>query len=271
MVRIRGLPHLGKQVPVTPLVAPDSLKVAGDQDSRKFAVAWASGKRILGLLFDADERPGPIFRIDGPEPGRPTHPVLALSPGASTMLVLWEQETADRDVDIWGRISTDRGRPSGDEFRVNRATAGAQTLPQLTATRSGFFAAWRSVPSGPSGDPSGTELRGVAISALRGELGGELRVNRDPIGSQDNPTVTLDEHGNCVVGWLREGAEINGLFLRTLRGCEDDGPAEQAVRVFRDRPIRTPRLFHTAGATGIVYGVVEGDGGIGVETVKDSP
>lgn len=270
VVRIRGGVTLGKQLPVSSRVAPKSLTVSGDPDSQRFAVAWASGRRILGRLFDEEERPGPTLRIDGPEPGWPRRPALAFSSQSKLGLFLWEQEETGGDVDIWGRLITIDGIPSEDEFQVNRETAGYQTLPQVTATKSGFFAVWRSTPLGYE-DPSGTELRGIPIPVPHAEPGAEFRINREAIGSQDTPTLTTNESGDCVVAWLREGAEINGLFLRTLKECRDDGPAEQPVRVFRNRPVRTPSLFPTVDATGIVFGIVERDGGIGVETVRGEP
>jgi transposase len=81
-------------------------------------------------------------------------------------------------------------------------------------------------------------------------------------GSQAALTATVDGNGDCVVAWLRDGAVVNGLFVKTLPGCGEGGAAEARIEV--GRAFRAPSLFQTSQSTAVVFEVedLSADGGV---------
>ena len=88
--------------------------------------------------------------------------------------------------------------PQGDEFHVNQYTTGTQNNSAVAMDNTGnFVVVWQS--NGQDGSSDGIYAR--RYNAGGTALGDEFRVNQFTTGSQQTPTVAMDNDGDFVVAW----------------------------------------------------------------------
>jgi hypothetical protein len=269
VTRIRGGVGFSTQIEITHSLEPDTLNLTADSTGN-MALVWRSGEGLFGRFLRADGSTIRTRRLDGPTAGIADAPALAFDPDTHDLLVVWEQKLAGGDSDIYGRFFSATGAALGSELRIHRNRSGRQAQPRLLGTGSGFLVAWRSTPIGSSPDPAGTELRAARIDVARQRSRADFRINSQRVGSQSDLTMSLDAHGDCVLAWLRDGSEQNGLFAKTLPDCAPSSVSEQPVNVFERRTVLTPFLFRADRSVGVVYQVgdtVAGNGGVSVESL----
>jgi hypothetical protein len=270
VTRIRGGVKFDTQILLNTHINPGTLKIAADESGKSTVLIWRSGERLLGRFLRMDGSTIKALRLDGQASGKPDFPDLAFEPTTRTLLVVWEQKRPDGDSDIFRRFFSTQGSPLGPEALVHSSRVGLQTRPKVAGIDSGFLVAWQSTPVGPSPDPAGTELRAARIAPSIPRSRAGFRVNSHPVGSQSDLAIMVDENGDCILAWLRDGSERDGLFFRTLPDCSNTGSPERAVDIFDNRAVLTPFLFPALGSVGVVYQIgdtVRGDGGISVESL----
>ncbi|MBF0325556.1 MAG: tandem-95 repeat protein [Alphaproteobacteria bacterium] len=97
------------------------------------------------------------------------------------------------------------GNRVGAETRINSTTAGDQTSPTLTSLADGgYVVAWH----GPDGNSNG--IYGQRFGADGIAVGGEFRINRTILNSQDSASVTGLADGGFVVTWSSSGQDGSG-------------------------------------------------------------
>ena len=109
-------------------------------------------------------------------------------------VVVWQQQVAPNDWDIFARRYDGGANPSGPEFRVNTTTAGGQFEPDVASSRDGsFIVTWRA--SGP-----GTEGRVYyqRFDAAGAPVSDEAWILS--LGVQA-PAVSMDASGGFVLAW----------------------------------------------------------------------
>jgi hypothetical protein len=135
-----------------------SVGVASDP-SGDFVVVWDSDGQdesltgVFAQKFDAVGTPlGTEFRVNGYTTGAQAYPAVTTD-AAGSFLVVWQSDTPDGGVDIFGRTLAANGS-LGPEFRANTYTTGVQGYPHVASDpRGGFVVTWMS--AGQDGDGYG--------------------------------------------------------------------------------------------------------------------
>ncbi len=128
---------------------------------------------------------------------------VASNPGSAS-LVVWEAEDLD-DGGVFARILDFAGSPSGEVFPVNVATTEDQDQPDVAALANGdFVVVWRSA-----------HLAEETVQARRFSrdgipLGGEFRVDMEPVAASDPAIAADDSSGGFVIVWAAD----DDLFVR---------------------------------------------------------
>lgn len=185
--------------------------------SGRFAVCWDGGG-LLGLF------PGIYvqrYNNDGTELGTEIgvagSALLSVSNAAIGMdadgdfVVVYEAVDALLSRGVFARRYSADGTPVGAAFRVNPATGGNQTSPQIAVRSDGsFVVAWQGEGAG---DTSGVFAR--AYDASGAALGGEVLVNETTSGSQGSAVVAAIDSGGFVIAWAGNGAgDTDGVYVR---------------------------------------------------------
>jgi hypothetical protein len=259
--RIRGGVSFSAQRRVASAVDPYTLDVATDEESRHIVFAWSSKDKLIARFSRANGSTIGVVRIDGPAPGKPRQHALAFNPITNRWLIVWEQEQEYDHSAIFGRFFSASGEALSSEIRLHPYGAGRQSQPRVVGTEAGFLVTWLSRPVTSAPDPGRSEIRAVRIRS-DGKIIGEFRVNERLIGSQNELTLAIDENGDCTLAWLRDGAEENGLFLKTLEQCRRTETPEEHVSDFERRKVVAPFIVPAVGVVFEIADTLAGDGGI---------
>jgi hypothetical protein len=214
---------VGTQVKIsTGLVNGDRPDVCVDTVGRPVAV-WTS---VDGFpLFEANHKGVSLRRLTpagvptgttetvvAPPTSDSVKPAVACG-GGSTFVVVWHSNQApavDR-YDILGQRFSRLGRPVGNPFVVNAATAQDQRNPSVAFDPKGnFVVVWQSYVSVQKAG-----IYGRRFAANGGALSTEFEVTSGPNGATaaSNPDVaTVGTAGNFVVVWQAGGGQ--GIFGR---------------------------------------------------------
>jgi len=106
------------------------------------------------------------------------------------------------------------GTGIGPEIRVNTATSGGQTAPQITSLADGgFVVTWQDGSlgiGGAVGDNSGHALKAQVFTAAGAMVGTEILVNAATNLSQNQAQVTALSDGGFVVAWADNSLGVGG-------------------------------------------------------------
>jgi hypothetical protein len=151
---------------------------------------------VMGQRFDASGAPlGERFLVSSGTAGYQRRPKAALKTGG--VVVIWETSIDGRNsVSVQGRLLTRRGKPAGDQFRVDAGKAPEIWNTALAANASGdFLATWESTDAdGPGVAARLYDMDGKA-------LGAEFIVNAAAAGRQRRPAVLATRTGDFLVAW----------------------------------------------------------------------
>jgi hypothetical protein len=185
-----------------------------------FIVLWASQGQdgsdfgVFGRRYDATGVPqGGEFRVNTYTTEEQYGPAVAMDPQGN-FVVVWRSRHQDgSNAGIFGRRFDAGGAPRGGEFQVNTYTTNYQQSPAVVVDAAGnFLVVWQSTPQ----DGSSFGVFGQRYDAAGTPLGGEFRVNSYTFGSQSDPAVAMDFHGNFVAVWsdqTQDGGDY-GIFGR---------------------------------------------------------
>lgn len=115
-------------------------------------------------------------------------------------VVTWESLGQDGSDDgVFFRLIDTNGMPVGDDFQVNTTTVGAQGDPDV-ATRSdgSFIIVWDS--SGGQ-DGAGRGVFGRLFDSSGVPVSGEIAINQDTLGDQNDGVVAVQQDGSFIVVW----------------------------------------------------------------------
>jgi len=180
-------------------VGPQDYPDVASSNSR-FVVVWQGqgttpggpSTGIFARRFDASGIPIGEEQVDD-DTSAVTSPRVAQG---QTFFIVWEQISGAAGMDIFGRRYSQSAGPQGSPFRINSATTGEQSNPEIAADNSyGFVVVWDS----PDGNGGGiyAQRYGTDLSPI----GGEFRVNELTTGNQTHPTVAVGGDGGFVVAW----------------------------------------------------------------------
>ncbi len=169
----------------------DYLKIDHFYEDRKLL-----DQDVMGQRFDASGAAlGERFLINANTEGFQRRPKAALKPGG--VMVVWESSKDGMNSDsVQGRLLTRRGKPAGDELRVDSGRAPEVWNTALAANAAGdCLAVWESTDAdGPGVSARLFDLDGKA-------LGGDFTVNATAAGRQRRPAVVATQSGDFLVVW----------------------------------------------------------------------
>src|SRR5262249_14679993 len=115
---------------------------------------------------------------------------------------------------VKAQVYTAAGAAVGSEIRVNTATSGDQSLPQITALTNGkFVVTWVDSSAGvggTTGDASSTAIKAQVFAADGTLIGSEILVNTATANEQGTPQITALSNGGFVVTWQDHSAGSGG-------------------------------------------------------------
>lgn len=196
-----------------------------------FVVTWDSDQlgeetEVFGQRFDpSGVAIGSEFLVNTTTLGAQQDSDVAVHADGS-FVVVWSNQAASPDSDVFGqRFATD-GSPVGTEFRVNTYTTGQQLGAHVAAGVGGeFVVVWSS--AGQDGSQYG--VFGQRFSGAGSPTGSEFQVNSYTTGDQGAPDAGVDVEadpatGGFVATWTSQGQDgaDAGVFGQHF---DRDGPA----------------------------------------------
>jgi serine/threonine protein kinase len=167
---------------------------------------------ILGQRFGPEgSRTGDEFRVNTSHPGKRFFPCLAYTT-RDRLVVVWEGPGTGDDHGIFGRGFAADGRPDVFEWRVNQATQGRQSVPNVCiGPDDTVVVCWTGVGEG----------KDVFARLYDGDLrplGSEFRVNLWTAGDQETQMYAgrkgvAFNGDSLLVGWTGDGPEGRGGYL----------------------------------------------------------
>jgi hypothetical protein len=167
---------------------------------------------VLGQRFDASGAPlGERFLINANTAGYQRRPKAVLKTGG--VAVIWESSKDGKNsVSVQGRLLTRRGKPDGDEFRVDAGKVPEVWNTALAANAAGdFLATWESTDAdGPGVAARLFDMDGKA-------LGVEFIVNARTAGRQRRPAALATQTGDFLVAWQHyQSATSHAIYGQIL-------------------------------------------------------
>jgi hypothetical protein len=115
---------------------------------------------------------------------------------------------------VKAQVFTASGATVGSEIRVNTATSGAQSAPQITAlSNGGFVVTWQDGSlgvGGAGGDTSSNAVKAQVFTASGAPMGSEILVNTATASNQSSAQITALSNGGFVVTWQDSSAGVGG-------------------------------------------------------------
>lgn len=103
-----------------------------------------------------------------------------------------------------GPASAQLPGPVGGEFQVNSVTAGAQSVPDVTADAGGnYVVVWESSTSAGN-DASARSIQARRYRADGAPVAAQFQVNTQTLGEQIAPAVAMAPDGRFVVAWASD-------------------------------------------------------------------
>ncbi|MCT4610093.1 MAG: Ig-like domain-containing protein, partial [Pelagimonas sp.] len=157
------------------------------------------------------EKDGTEFQVTTEKVSNQDFPVGTLLSDGSHILV-WQTQDPAQDGTFHAikaqRFAAD-GSPLGTEFLVNTNTAGAETLPAVTALQNGnYVVTWNT--SDTTLDTDGASVRGQIFAPDGTKVGSEFQVNQQFALEQNYSSITTLEGGAFVVLWNSSDATQDG-------------------------------------------------------------
>jgi len=151
---------------------------------------------VMGQRFDASGAPlGERFAVNSNTAGYQRRPRAVLKAGG--IVVVWESSQDGRNSDsVQGRLLNRRGKPAGDEIRVDAGLVPEIWNTALAANAAGdFLVTWEST------DDDGPGVAARLFDMDGKALGSEFFVNAKTVGRQRRPAVIATQGGDFLVAW----------------------------------------------------------------------
>ncbi|HEX8573985.1 MAG TPA: calcium-binding protein, partial [Allosphingosinicella sp.] len=207
------------QIQVNTVVIRNQLEpsIAG-LPSGGFVVTWTDESNvgssdIRGRVFDSSGFAlAPDFLINTTTAYHQGASNVFALPGGG-FVVSWvdhgQTSSLETAYNVRAQIFDSSGAKVGQEFLVNPALAGVQTLPQGVALGSGgFVILWSDVTNGE------VDVRAQLFDSAGGRIGGEFQVPANAAGEQGNADVAALPNGGFVVSWQGADPGTTTYFAR---------------------------------------------------------
>ncbi|MEM8994683.1 MAG: hypothetical protein AAGF23_07810 [Acidobacteriota bacterium] len=220
-----------------------------------FVIAWhgdGGGQDfdVFAQRFGADGMPvGGELQVNTETSGYQGNTTVAMST-AGDFLVVWESDGQDGDeAGVYGQLYDAAGATVGGEVRINDTTVGDQNDARVVSTDSGYAVTWESFLQ--DGSEEATILR--FLDATAAPDGGEIVVNTEVLGDQEDAALAVDASGLIAVVWESTSQDGNGegIFAQILDADGASVGPEFQVNAFTTGDQKNPRVA-ADGAGGFV-------------------
>lgn len=179
-------------------------------DNENFVIAWqsqnqdGSGYGIFAQRYNNSGNPiGNEFQVNTYTNNNQLYPTSAMDSDGD-FVIAWRSEEQVGEFSIFAQRYDNAGNPIGGEFRANTNTSGWQHNPSVVMDSIGnFIIVWQSAYQ----DGSGWGVYAQRYNNNGNPLGGEFQVNTYTNGSQQYPSIAMDDNGKFIITW---GSEQDG-------------------------------------------------------------
>lgn len=177
-----------------------------------FVIAWTSngqdksGLGIYAQRYDGSAKPvGTEFKVNKTTSGAQSMPTIAALTNGGFMIA-WQSDGQDQSgLGIYGQRYDKNGKPVGSEFKINKTTTGAQSIPSAVGTSDGGFVVTFQGP-----DSSGLGVYARRYTSSGSTSGSDVRVNTTTEHDQSQPSVTAFSDGGYAVLWTSASQDGSG-------------------------------------------------------------
>ena len=182
-------------------------------------VVWEDGQNngdIFAKIFNSNGNATVSdFLVNDSINGHQGMPAVAVDSSGS-FVIAWQDDADDGDGNgVFAQRFDNTGAALGNNFQVNTTNAGNQQAPQIAKSLNGkFLISWSSF--GQDSDDYGVYSRiydsaGTAIT-------GEISVNSETTGAQENESVVALFDGRFGVSWSSYGQDgsFTGVYLQAI-------------------------------------------------------
>lgn len=210
-----------------------SLPKVGGLKAGGFIVTWQSAGQdgssdgIYAQNFNSSGgKVGKEFKVNKTTSGAQNGPAIATLSGGG-FVIAWTSNGQDKSgLGIYAQRYDAAAKAVGTEFKVNKTTSGAQSLPTVAAlTNGGFMIAWQSDKQ----DKSGLGIYGQRYDKNGKTVGSEFVVNKTTSGAQSVPSAAGLNDGGFVVAF--QGPDSSGLGVYARRFTSSGTTSGNDVRV----------------------------------------
>lgn len=249
---------------------------AGDQSSPSVAALagggyvaiWHSANLIIGGLdiyaqrYDASgNKLGEEVLVNGFLANDQTNPSVAGLAGGG-YVVTWESFGQDGNLSgVYAQRYDASGVAQGGEVRVNTFIGNDQISSSVAAlTNGGYVVSWMSM--GQDGNSWGIYVQRYTASGAA--AGGEVRVNSNTFGSQEQPAIAALSDGGYVVTWMSSGDGSGwGIYSQRYNASGAAVSGEVPVNTFTANDQASPSVAALVNGGYVVSWMSNGQDGSG--------
>ncbi|GAL85882.1 hypothetical protein MYP_3111 [Sporocytophaga myxococcoides] len=200
--------------------------IAMDNDG-DFVIAWQSDQDgssygIYGQRFNANGVPqGSEFQVNTYTTNQQKSVAAAMDQDGD-FVIAWQSSGQDGNSDgIFAQKYNANGVTQGDEFMVNTYTTGAQATPSVAMNNNEFIISWTS--NAQDGSDNGVYAQRYNADGIA--QGDEFRVNTYTTGSQNTPSVAIDNDNDFIIVWTSAGQDGSGSGIYAQRFEANKAPS----------------------------------------------
>jgi alpha-tubulin suppressor-like RCC1 family protein len=218
---------LGVEIKINTTTAGDQTQPAvAVLSNNDFLVTWTSkaqdgsGLGVYAKRFKSTGvAVGAEFKVNKTTVGDQSNSSVA--PLGTGFIVTWQGPDAS-GIGILAQRFDANSKPVGNELKVNSFTVGAQTLPKVTALKTGtFVVTWQSVGQ----DGAGLGVYMQQYTATGTQMSGNKRVATTTAGDQGAPAISAFTDKGFVVTWTSPDGSGLGVYTQAFN---DTGVAVDA-------------------------------------------
>ncbi|MAT15729.1 MAG: hypothetical protein CMJ46_10735, partial [Planctomyces sp.] len=196
-----------------------STAISADSGS---VITWAdrtqdgSSYGIYAQRYDVAGQPiGGEFRVNSTTLSSQNYPSISMN-ASGEFLISWDSVQDGSGVGVFARKYDSLGTPLGDEFQVNSYISGTQYLSSAAIADTGeFIITWT------DSEQDGSYFGAFAqrYDAQGNALGSEFRVNSETAGTQNIPSIGINEAGDVVIVWQSQyqDGDNYGVYAQQYR------------------------------------------------------
>lgn len=152
------------------------------------------------------------FTMNTTSSGQQRHPRIAARPGpvsnGATFRAIWEDSEGEGFLGVRARgVKSDGCHTTGSDraqrtIGQDESSALLKHSPEIAVSKNGnYVVVWTDTPFNPFGQQTNSDVMAQGFDEDGEEIFGPMRVNADPAGTQEMPSVAINDAGEFVIVW----------------------------------------------------------------------